>query len=64
MDEEIKNRDTTYYPMTALYDELQSPGERAGWYCHNGANTLIKHWMRHGIDEIVKEALRRREDEF
>ena len=64
MNKDFKHCNTTYYPMTALYDELQSPGERAGWYCHNGAAALIKHWMRHGIEEIVKEALRRREDEF
>jgi len=64
MNKDFKQCDTTYYPMTAPYDELQSPNERAGWYCHNGANALIKHWMRHGIEQIVKEAIRRRDAEF
>ena len=65
MEGEFIRIDTTQNPMLDLHDALlDSPSERAGWYCHRGANALIKHWMRHGIEEIVKEALRRREDEF
>ena len=26
---------------------------------HNGANALVRHWLRHAMQEIVKEALRR-----
>ena len=62
MNEEFKHRDTTLNPMTDPHYALESPNERAGWYCHNGARALIKHWLKHGIEEICKEALKRRDE--
>ena len=45
-----------------MSDALLSPSERAGWYRHNAAVALIKHWLKFGMEQLIEEVLKRRSE--
>ena len=59
MEANFQSRDATDPLIDAL---LLSPSERAGWYRHNAAAALIKHWLKHGMQQLIEEVLRRRSE--
>lgn len=49
-------------PWSAEYDSLEyEPMSRRLLYKVNQERCLTRHWLKNGIGEIVREALRRRE---
>jgi len=58
MEVNFQNRDAND-PVSGA---LLSPSERAGWYRHNAAAALIKHWLKFGMEQLIEEVLKRRSE--
>ena len=59
MEANFQNHDFNADPLS---DALLSPSEHAGWYRHNGAQALIKHWLKFGMQQLIEEVLKRRSE--